>query len=104
MELSCQLGLRRSCLHARWIPRLQNEEADALTNGEFDHFTEANRIPVDLNRLDFRVLHDLFEEGEEYVADLERLKKEAKAKKVRKATTEAVGRTVSLKPRKYLKR
>ena len=32
MELACQLSLRRACLHARWIPRLENEEADALTN------------------------------------------------------------------------
>ena len=37
MELACQLGLRRACMHARWIPRLQNEEADALTNGDFRH-------------------------------------------------------------------
>ena len=83
---------------------MQNEEADALTNSEFDHFAEANRIPVDLNRLDFRVLRELCEEGEEYVAELERLKKEAKAKKARKATTEAVRRTRSLKPRKVQKR
>ena len=44
MELACQLGLRRACMHARWIPRLQNEEADALTNGDFRHFDPKRRI------------------------------------------------------------
>ena len=104
MELSCQLGLRRACLHARWIPRLQNEEADALTNGEFGHFDPAKRIPVDLDDLGFRVLNELFEEGEAYIADLERLKKEEKAKKARKVTTDAVRRTAARGPRKLPRR
>ena len=59
MELSCQLGLRRACLQARWIPRLQNEEADALTNGDYRNFCLEKRIPVDLQDLSFRVLNDL---------------------------------------------
>ena len=65
MELSCQLDLRRACLHARWTPRLQNEEADVLTNGDFQHFDPALRIPVDLDQLDSRVLNELSEIGEE---------------------------------------
>ena len=32
MELATQLSRRRATLRANWIPRLQNEEADALTN------------------------------------------------------------------------
>ena len=75
MELSCQLGLRRACLHARWIPRLQNMEADAITNGDFQHFDPMLRIPVSLDQLQFRVLNELFEEGETYVAELECLKR-----------------------------
>ena len=71
MELSCQLGFRRACLHTRWIPRLQNEEADALTNGDFQHFGPKLRIPVSLDQLQFRVVNELFEEGETYVAELE---------------------------------
>ena len=104
MELSCQLGLRRACLHARWIPRLQNEEADALTNGEFGHFDPAKRIPVNLDDLGFHVLNELFEEGEAYIADLEQLKKDEKAKKARKVTTEAVRRTAARTPRKLPRR
>ena len=36
MELAHQMRRRRLVLRARWLPRLQNEEADALTKGEFD--------------------------------------------------------------------
>ena len=81
MELSCQLGLRRACLQARWIPRLQNEEADALTNGEFHHFDPSFRIPVDLDKLEFMVLNDLFREGDSYVTELAELKKAELEKK-----------------------
>ena len=52
MKLSCQLSPRRSCLHARWVPRLQNQEADALTHGDFRHFDGALRIPLRLENLD----------------------------------------------------
>lgn len=81
MELACQLGLRRACLHARWIPRLQNEEADALTNGEFGHFDSKLRIPVELDQLNFLVMDDLFGEGEAYVQELAALKELEKLKK-----------------------
>ena len=99
MELSCQLGLRRACMHARWIRRLQNE-ADALTNGNFDHFDPAKRIPVDLGQLQFRVLNELFEEGEEYVEELEKLKRAEKEKRTRKVNLVAAKKTLGMTPRK----
>ena len=70
MELSMQLRLRRACLHARWLPRLQNEEADALTNGDYRHFDLAKRIPVVLESLDFRVMSQLFAVSEDYEKEL----------------------------------
>ena len=79
MELACQLGRRRAALHARWIPRLQNEEADALTNEDFRHFSMAMRIPVDLNALPFVVMKELFEVGDAYVEEVNRLKEATKA-------------------------
>ena len=88
MELACQLGVRRACLHARWLPRLQNEEADALTNGDFHHFGPALRIAVDLDKLTFFVMSDLLAEGEAYVEELAALKVAEKAKK-RTATADA---------------
>ena len=93
MELSCQLGLRRACLQARWIPRLQNEEADALTNGDFRHFDKNRRIPVTLEGLNFRVLNSLFQEGDEYVAELEALKQAEKKAKAQKLSHGDIRRT-----------
>ena len=81
MELACQLGPRRACMHARWIPRLQNKEADALTNGDFRHFDLKLRIPVDLGKLSFMVMDDLSREGEDYVNKLVELKKAEAPKK-----------------------
>ena len=104
MELSCQLGLRRASLHARWIPRLQNEEADALTNGDFQHFDPKLRIRVSQDQLQFRVLNELFEEGETYVAELECFKKAEKEKRLRKVTEDAARRTLTRTPRKMARR
>ena len=74
MELSTQLGRRGATLRADWIPRLQNEEADALTNSDFRHFDSAKRIPVDLSGLKFNVLNHLFDNGDAYLKELETLK------------------------------
>ena len=79
-------------MRAHWLPRLENEEADALTNFEFRHFDPARRIEVQLSDLKFAVLDDLFREGERYVAELEKaktVKKAAKAKDVK-----ATGKTL----------
>ena len=74
MEVACQASRRRASLRARWIPRLENEEADALTNGDFHHFRTESRIPVELEKLDFMVLNEFFAEGEDYVRELEGLR------------------------------
>ena len=68
MELATQLGRRAATLRADWIPRLQNEEADALTNWEFRHFDMAKRIDVDLAKLNFYVLRLSLGGGEVEVA------------------------------------
>ena len=67
MELAHQCRIRRMVLRAHWLPRLENEEADALTNFEFRHF-------VRLEDLKFVVLNDLFEEGERYITELEKVR------------------------------
>ena len=66
------MRLRRLVLRAKWLPRLQNEEADALTNLDFRHFDPAKRIPVEIDSLKFGVLHELFAEGEAYISELEK--------------------------------
>ena len=53
-------------LRAEWVPRLQNEEADALTKFDFRHFKTKNRIDVSLESLRFAV--------EGYLAEVEAAK------------------------------
>ena len=79
VELSYQLSLRRAALRAQWIPGLQNEEADALTNFQFDRFNLGRRIPVDIGelKLKFGVFSELHDQGEVYVKELGYLKAEA---------------------------
>ena len=85
MELAVQLGRRSATLRADWIPRLQNEEADALTNSDFRHFDMSKRIEVNLDKLDFALMNDLFAVGDAYVAELTDLKAKEKARKVSSA-------------------
>ena len=80
MELACQASRKKASLRARWIPRLQNEEADALTNSEFHHFRPENRIEVNLEELGFLVMPSLFETGEAYMKELAELKEGEKRK------------------------
>ena len=96
MELACQAGRKRASLRARWIPRLQNEEADALTNSDFRHFRKENRIEVDLSKLGFVVMDSLFEVGEAYLGEL------AELKEGEKKAAEAAGKTPVKKRRKGL--
>ena len=58
-------------LRARWLPRLQNQEADDLTNDEFRHFDLSKRIPVDLETVGFAVMDKLFAEGDAYIKELD---------------------------------
>ena len=80
MELAAQSHVRGMSLRAHWIPRLQNEEADALSNFSFDGFDAAKRINVDLDTLNFMVLNELFQEGDGYITDLEKIKASEKSK------------------------
>ena len=75
MELAAQTRLRGMVLRARWLPRLQNEEADALSNFEFDAFDPKLRIDAELENLPFVLLNDLFQVGDQYIAELDAVKK-----------------------------
>ena len=79
MELAHQMKLRHVLLRARWLPRLQNQEADDLTNDEVRHFDPAKRIHVELKDLNFKLMESLFEVGDDYEA--ERARARAKAGK-----------------------
>ena len=78
IELAWQCARRRVALRAEWVPRLQNEEADALTNGVYDAFDESKRVDVNLDTLQFGVLRDLLATGESYFAALEEARDRAR--------------------------
>ena len=78
MELSSQLGRRGASLRASWIPRLQNEEADALTSWDFRHFDPKLRIDVNLEELRFSIVNELFDAGDSYLSELDDLRAKGK--------------------------
>ena len=81
MEIGVQVRLRQVELNLGWIPRLQNIEADAITNAEFGHFTDSNRVEVSVKEVNERLilLPHLLKIGEEFMLGLREAKAEAKA-------------------------
>ena len=71
MELSLQMRLRNFSLNLEWIPRLQNQEADALTNGDYTGFSPENQIQVDLEALPLQVVPELLPVAEAFYKDLD---------------------------------
>ena len=79
MEVAHQCRRRGLSLRANWVPRLENQEADDLTNLEFKSFDVKKRLDVDLDHLDFGVLRELFDVGDRYVDELAELKQMARS-------------------------
>ena len=100
MELSHQMRLRNAVLRASWVPRLQNKEADALTNSDFRYFDSAKRIPVTLEGLRFGVLDDLTREGLAYHDEVTLLRENEKKAKEATALSDLAGRTRPQRKRK----
>ena len=44
-----------------WVPRDQNEEADALTNGDFASFSKELRVDVDVANVRWLILPRMLE-------------------------------------------
>ena len=76
MEVAAQCHARLLQPSVQWIPRMQNVEADALTNEEFDAFSLKNRIPIDVAQLPLLVLPKLLEHGEKFLTQRDALKEE----------------------------
>jgi hypothetical protein len=80
VELSVQLQKRGLELELGWIPRGQNEEADALTNKEFGGFDMEKRIVKDFGDLEFEILDELMMKAGELDADIKLAKSSKEAK------------------------
>ena len=74
MELAAQMRVRDLSLQLQWAPRTVNEEADALTNGNFSGFTPELRVPFDLGSFGWIVLDGLMKAGGELQREKQRLK------------------------------
>ena len=62
-ELAMQLQKSGTELHLHWLPRLQNKEADALTNGWLADFCMQRRMRFELQNFEGIVLQDLLKLG-----------------------------------------
>lgn len=80
MELSVQLQKLGLELELGWIPRGQNEEADALTNKEFRGFDKKKRIEKDFGDLKFEILEELMMKAGELDAEIKLAKSSKEAK------------------------
>ena len=78
-ELAAQVRARKMALSVGWTPRDQNEEDDALTNGDYAQFSVANRVKVSIEDVPWLVLpkmmavaSDIFEEVQRRKASRDR--------------------------------
>ena len=57
------LSDRNLWLNASWVPRDLNQEADALTNDQFEGFDAALRLEVDWSKVPAGVMSALLKQG-----------------------------------------
>ena len=73
-ELAAQLRARKMALSVGWTPRDQNEEADALTNGDYVQFGAANRVQVTIEDVKWMVLPKLMAVASDIYTDVQKRK------------------------------
>ena len=49
-----------------WVPREQNAEADAITNGDVGWLSPGMRVATDMKTLPFQILPDMLAQGEAF--------------------------------------
>ena len=67
-------GMRNAVFRAYWLPRLQNEEADALTVSVLRQRDLSTRFDDDQSKPGFVLRNNLFSAGVAYVVELASLK------------------------------
>ena len=89
MELVYELRLKGQELQLRWVPKEQNLEADALSNGQTGKFRESNRAKQRVADIPFHIMPDLMEYGEKLLLDIDMLKNK-KGSAGRRKTSESI--------------
>ena len=77
-ELAAQLRERRVDLALQWVPRSQNEEADAITNDRVEIFDKTLEVKMDPSKVDWVVLPVMMGVAEQIYSDV-KLRRGAKA-------------------------
>ncbi len=72
-ELAAQLEARGLLFELQWIPREQNAEADAITNGDFTWLNPLRRVEAKLEDLPVIVLPTLLKDGALLYKDIDTL-------------------------------
>ena len=78
MQLAWTLHCRDLELRLDWLPRLQNREADALTNGDYSGFSAELRIEIKPEELLEDQFKDLMEKGAELFDEVKELRRKRK--------------------------
>ena len=103
MELGEQLRSRNLELHLNWIPRDKNWLADAITNEEFEHFSEDNRIHINPAELKWLVLPEAMQWSKEVYEITRSKKRKAEDKRENKFVAKEVWRRKKTAANKRLK-
>ena len=78
-EFATVLEDRGCVLDLAWVPRDQNAEADAITNGDVGEFDPRRKVEVKLEDMRFNVLHELLDLGDKFYSEVEAAKAEERA-------------------------
>ena len=78
MQLAWTLHKRDLDLRLDWLPRLQNREADALTNEDFSGFNPSLRVDIEPTDLLEERFKELLDKGSELYGEVKELRKRRK--------------------------
>lgn len=78
-ETAAELEEKDCLLDLGWVPRDQNQEADAITNDNLGEFRKANKVEVCLKTMDFKVLRELLDLGDTFYEAREKEREVARA-------------------------
>ncbi|CAE7227317.1 unnamed protein product [Symbiodinium natans] len=78
LELAMQLQMKSSELQLRWLPRLQNVEADRLTNGDFTGFSDHKRLRFSVDEFRGILLSDMLDLGSDLYGSIREAKTKGK--------------------------
>ena len=74
MEIGLQAELRNAVVNLDGVPRLQNIEADALTNEEFEGLAMTNRVTIKPEKTSYLIMDKLLATAEAFSVELEEQK------------------------------